>query len=124
MCFLEIARAAAAICDLWPASSFGCYERGSILQGENTDALGKYAMALSYINEDFMIQLQGPHAEKAQSLKTPIHLNMAACQIRLQDWQGVTWNCSQVRDYHVLIGQPAHNTHLSVLDVLPHGLSI
>ncbi|EIE25611.1 hypothetical protein COCSUDRAFT_83618 [Coccomyxa subellipsoidea C-169] len=65
-------------------------------QGENTDALGKYAMALSYINEDFMIQLQGPHAEKAQSLKTPIHLNMAACQIRLQDWQGVTWNCSQV----------------------------
>ncbi|CAL8461943.1 g1474 [Coccomyxa elongata] len=66
------------------------------LQGENTDALGKYAMALSYINEDFMIQLEGPHADKAESLKIPIHLNMAACQIKLQDWQGVMWNCSQV----------------------------
>ncbi len=66
------------------------------VQGDSTDALGKYAMALSYINEDFMIQLEGPHAERAQAIRKPIHLNMAACQIKLKDWQGVVWNCSQV----------------------------
>lgn len=82
---------------LHPERGDGADVYGNTLQGEYTDALGKYAMALSYINEDFMIQLQGPHAVKAQSLKTPIHLNMAACQIKVQDWHGVVWNCSQVR---------------------------
>lgn len=66
------------------------------MQGSYTDALGKYAMALSYINEDFMVQLEGPHADRANAVRLPIHLNMAACQIRLCDWHGAIWNCSQV----------------------------
>lgn len=66
-------------------------------QGNVSEALGKYAMALSYVNEDFLVQLEGPHAERAHTLRLPIHLNMAACQLRLQDWQGAVWNCSQVR---------------------------
>ena len=66
------------------------------VQGEHTDALGKYAMALSYINDDFMVQLHGPHADKAAAVKQPVHLNMAACQLKLKDWQGADWNCSQV----------------------------
>jgi hypothetical protein len=66
------------------------------MQGNSTDALGKYAMALSYVNEDFMVQLEGPHAGRAHAIRQPIHLNMAACQIKLKDWQGVDWNCSQV----------------------------
>ena len=68
----------------------------SVLQGEHTEALGKYAMALSYINDDFMVQLHGPHAAKAGAVKQPVHLNMAACQLKLKDWQGAAWNCSQV----------------------------
>ena len=66
------------------------------MQGNCTDALGRYAMALSYINEDFMVQLEGRHADQAQGVRAPIHLNMAACQIRLQDWHGAAWNCTQV----------------------------
>lgn len=66
------------------------------VQGQHTDALGRYAMALSYINDDFMVQLHGPHADKAGAVKQAIHLNMAACQLKLQDWQGAAWNCSQV----------------------------
>lgn len=54
-------------------------------------------MALSYINDDFMVQLHGPHADKAGSVKQPVHLNMAACQLKLKDWQGAVWNCSQVQ---------------------------
>ena len=66
------------------------------MQGKHTEALGKYAMALSYINDDFMVQLHGPHADKAGAVKQPVHLNMAACQLMLQDWQGAAWNCTQV----------------------------
>ena len=66
------------------------------MQGEHTDALGKYAMALSYINDDFIVQLHGPHAAKAAAVKQPVHLNMAACQLKLKDWQGAEWSCSQV----------------------------
>ena len=70
--------------------------RSPSVQGEHTDALGKYAMALSYVNDDFMVQLHGPHAAKAAAVKQPVHLNMAACQLKLEDWQGAAWNCSQV----------------------------
>jgi hypothetical protein len=66
-------------------------------QGNATDALGKYALALSYVNEDFLVQLEGPHADRAHALRLPIHLNMAACQLRLADWAGAAWNCSQAR---------------------------
>ena len=66
------------------------------VQGNHTEALGKYAMALSYINDDFMVQLHGPHADKACAVKQPVHLNMAACQLMLKDWQGAAWNCTQV----------------------------
>lgn len=75
----------------------------SVLQGEHTEALGKYAMALSYINDDFMVQLHGPHAAKAGAVKQPVHLNMAACQLKLKDWQGASWNCSQVSQSAFLV---------------------
>ena len=77
-------------------------------QGEHTDALGKYAMALSYINDDFIVQLHGPHAAKAAAVKQPVHLNMAACQLKLKDWQGAEWNCSQV----CLAVRASHLMHL------------
>ena len=73
------------------------------MQGKHTEALGKYAMALSYINDDFLVQLHGPHAAKAGAVKQPIHLNMAACQLMLKDWQGAAWNCTQVHTWCYLL---------------------
>eukprot|EP00877_Chromochloris_zofingiensis_P010211 jgi/Chrzof1/5443/Cz16g03080.t1 len=64
--------------------------------GQYTEALGKYAMALSFVDEDFMMQLEGPHLQKAEAVIMPIHLNMAAVQIKLEDYQTAVWNCTQV----------------------------
>ncbi len=54
------------------------------------------AQALSYIDEDFFLQLEGFHLDKAEAVSFPIHLNMAAVQLRLQDFQAAAHNCSQV----------------------------
>lgn len=65
-------------------------------RGEYKAALGTYAMALSYIDEDFMMQLDGFHLEQAEKVKLPIHLNMAACQIKIGDYNTAAYNCSEV----------------------------
>jgi hypothetical protein len=52
--------------------------------------------ALSYCDEDFMIQLQGPHLDKAEAITFPIHLNMAAAHLKLQDWPAAAHSCTQV----------------------------
>ncbi|KAK9820125.1 hypothetical protein WJX72_006361 [[Myrmecia] bisecta] len=64
--------------------------------GDARAALGRYSIALSYLNEDFMMQLDGFYLEKANDVKLPIHLNMAACQIKLGDYQTAIHNCSEV----------------------------
>ena len=64
--------------------------------GNYVDALGKYAMGVSYLNEDFMMQLEGPHLTKAEAVSAPIRLNMAAAQIHLKDYQSAIFNCNQV----------------------------
>ena len=56
----------------------------------------RYSLALSYVDEDFMMQLEGRHLNSAQAIKIPIHLNMAACQLREQDPQTAAFNCSEV----------------------------
>lgn len=68
--------------------------------GQYTEALGKYAMALSFVDEDFMMQLEGPHLQKAEAVIMPIHLNMAAVQIKLEDYQTAVWNCTQASYGH------------------------
>lgn len=52
--------------------------------------------ALSYIDEDFFMQLDGPYLEKAEAIKIPIHLNMAAVQLRMGDCNTAIYNCSEV----------------------------
>lgn len=64
--------------------------------GSFVDALGKYAMALSYMDQDFMYQLQGPHEQLANAVRVPVLLNMAACHLHLQDYQGAIDVTSQV----------------------------
>ena len=68
--------------------------------GNTTDALGKYAMALSYLNQDFMFQLQGPHEDKANAVRLPVLLNMAACHLQLADYRGAVDCSSQVCMHH------------------------
>lgn len=63
--------------------------------GSTTEALGKYAMALSYMDQDFMFQLQGPHEDKANAVRLPILLNMAACHLQLSDYKGAIEASSQ-----------------------------
>ncbi|KAK9836886.1 hypothetical protein WJX74_010450 [Apatococcus lobatus] len=64
--------------------------------GQCRDALGKYALALSYVDEDFMMQLEGRHLAQAQAIKVPVHLNMAAAQLREKDPHTAAFNCSEV----------------------------
>ncbi|KAI8466791.1 MAG: 42 kDa peptidyl-prolyl isomerase-like protein [Monoraphidium minutum] len=65
-------------------------------EGKMVEALGKYAMALSYVDEEFLLQLEGPHLDRAEAVITPVHLNMAAAQIRLGDYATAVHNCGQV----------------------------
>lgn len=64
--------------------------------GSTVEALGKYAMGLSYLNEDLLMQLEGPHLDMANCVRLPILLNMAACHLRLKDWNAAVGTCSQV----------------------------
>ncbi|KAJ9533675.1 hypothetical protein QJQ45_026732 [Haematococcus lacustris] len=65
-------------------------------EGKYREAMGKYATALSYLDEDFMMQLEGFYEDKANEVKVPIHLNMAACQLRIKDYHTAVYNCSEV----------------------------
>jgi hypothetical protein len=53
--------------------------------------------ALSYCDEDFMLQLQGPHLDKAEEVTNPVYLNMAAAQLKLGDHAAAAHNATQVR---------------------------
>ena len=48
------------------------------------------------------MQLEGPHLDKANAVRHPILLNMAAAQLRLGDCQGAVASCSQVTSYPFL----------------------
>eukprot|EP00884_Botryococcus_braunii_P007229 jgi/Botrbrau1/16507/Bobra.0142s0101.1 len=63
--------------------------------GNYVDALGKYAMGVSYLGEDFMMQLDGPHLTKAEAVSAPLRLNMAAAQIQMGDYEPAIFNCNQ-----------------------------
>ncbi len=53
--------------------------------------------ALSYLDEDVMMQLEGHYLDQAHAVKVPIHLNMAACQLRIGDNNTAIYNCTEVR---------------------------
>lgn len=56
--------------------------------------------AISYCDEDFMIQLQGPHLDKAEEVTDPILLNMAAAQLKTGDYAMAAHNATQVSGSH------------------------
>ena len=77
---------------------------------------GRYALALSYLNEDFMFQLEGVHLEQAQNCQAPLLLNLAACHLRLEDYAAAEHNCSQARaaECHLVLSpwRPPHRSGL------------
>ncbi|GLC34613.1 hypothetical protein PLESTM_000217400 [Pleodorina starrii] len=65
-------------------------------EGRYKEALAKYALALSYLDEDFMYQLEGHYLDKAEAVKVKVHLNMAATQLKTGDYGTAIYNCGQV----------------------------
>ena len=70
--------------------------------GSITEALAKYNMGLSHLNEDFLMQLEALHLDKANAVRLPILLNVAACHLRLQDYRAAIGCCSQVAPPHCM----------------------
>lgn len=64
--------------------------------GDAAAAVTLYRMALSFLDEDLLMQLEGPHLEKANIVKLPLHLNLAACDLQLEDWTSALENCDEV----------------------------
>lgn len=60
------------------------------------DALKRYGAALSFIDEDMLMQLAGFHYDRAIAARIPALLNMAACHIQLGDHDSAVAVTSQV----------------------------
>lgn len=63
--------------------------------------------ALSYCDEDFMLQLHGPHLDKAEEITNPVFLNMAAVQLRTGDYATAAHNATQVGGWIQSVADPA-----------------
>jgi len=60
------------------------------------EALGRYSVALSFVDEDLMIQVQGFHYDKAIATRVPALLNSSACHLKLGDHNAAISSASQV----------------------------
>ncbi|KAL2939905.1 Peptidyl-prolyl cis-trans isomerase FKBP42 [Bienertia sinuspersici] len=60
------------------------------------EAMQQYEMAIAYMGDDFMFQLFGKYHDMAMAVKNPCHLNMAACYIKLKDYESAIMQCSIV----------------------------
>ena len=60
----------------------------------------RYQLALSYVDEELLMQLDGPHAEQATAARSSLLLNAAACQLQLDDWHGAIAHCHEVALYN------------------------
>jgi hypothetical protein len=58
----------------------------TFLGGSPEQALVQYNAALHYVDEELLFQLDGPHLTHAHAARMPILLNMAACQLQLEQW--------------------------------------
>eukprot|EP01004_Peranema_trichophorum_P003384 NODE_2377_length_1599_cov_137.104336_g2043_i0.p1 GENE.NODE_2377_length_1599_cov_137.104336_g2043_i0~~NODE_2377_length_1599_cov_137.104336_g2043_i0.p1 ORF type:complete len:476 (+),score=123.59 NODE_2377_length_1599_cov_137.104336_g2043_i0:58-1428(+) len=58
----------------------------------------KYKAGLDYINSDH--DLNDAEKEDAKTLKVSLHLNQAACELKLSDWDKVIESCNKVLEIH------------------------
>ena len=76
-----------------------CAQANAVFQAGNPrEALAAYHLALTCVDESFMLQLEGFFLDQANLVKAPIHLNMAACQLALRDWATCVHNCGEVME--------------------------
>lgn len=79
----------------------------------------RYQLALSYVDEELMMQLEGRHLEAATQARTPLLLNSAACELRRQNWHAAIAHCQEVRHRaaappSLVIGKWTSGTHFEV----------
>ncbi|KAK2967629.1 hypothetical protein RJ640_030500 [Escallonia rubra] len=60
------------------------------------EAMQQYEMAIAYMGDDFMFQLYGKYQDMALAVKSPCHLNMAACLIKLKRYEEAIAQCTMV----------------------------
>ncbi|GBG66625.1 hypothetical protein CBR_g66761 [Chara braunii] len=65
-------------------------------EGKFEEAAKKYEMALSYMGEEFMFQLEGKYRDLANKARLPCHLNLAACYIKLKRHEEAIQHCNTV----------------------------
>ncbi|XP_038971753.1 peptidyl-prolyl cis-trans isomerase FKBP42-like isoform X5 [Phoenix dactylifera] len=53
-----------------------------------------FCQAIAYMGDDFMFQLFGKYRDMALAVKNPCHLNMAACLIKLNQYEEAIGQCS------------------------------
>eukprot|EP00854_Cymbomonas_tetramitiformis_P017802 gene17802-21199_t len=65
--------------------------------GNHDRAISKYNVALSYFGESFMFQLEGldKYKNQANAIRLPIHLNLAACHLKKDQFSEVIVNCTE-----------------------------
>lgn len=72
--------------------------------------------ALSYTDEDFCLQLEGAHLDKANAVMVPVYLNTAAAHLKLGDYGAAIQNCAQVGAwFHKLSESIKQGTKLNCL---------
>jgi tetratricopeptide (TPR) repeat protein len=59
------------------------------------EALAQYNAALRYVDENLLMQVDGPHLEFANAARAPTLLNMAACHLRREDWSAAAGSASE-----------------------------
>lgn len=65
------------------------FQRGAIER-----ATKKYQLALTYLNSDHDL----PNKDDAKPLKLSVHLNLAACDLKRNNWKGVIDHCNKALD--------------------------
>lgn len=56
-------------------------------EGDVSGALAQNSVAIEYVDDELLFQLEGFHLEQAQAVRAPLHLNVAACHLALDQWQ-------------------------------------
>jgi tetratricopeptide (TPR) repeat protein len=70
-------------------------------EGDVAGALSCYAFALSYVDDDLLMQLEEgtPHLRAAEAVLAPTHLNIAACHLRLGDHGEAIAACAKALEH-------------------------
>lgn len=71
-------------------------ESGSKRKKDPAAALSQYQLALSFLDDDFLFQLEGPHLEAASELARAARLNCAAARLALGDARRSAADASEV----------------------------